>query len=263
MESTSKHLNGSWHKKSSEMSDKFLIAIISKDERFSTPAESHSRFVESHDGSVVERITNNKENITVLGNRLMERCVSEGFDFLIMMHSDVEVDLNGLSDHICECKEKYDVMGLCGCEKISVSQSPLNWFCGSRPFPEFRWGCVCHGELGDSVTYFSRSRPEIRDHAVSCIDGLCMIFSSNAIKKGLRFDENLRFNCYDTQISLDAVMNFKLRVGCLVERELKHFSVGKSILTDDFLKDELVLRKRFGFGIPPGSKLEKLLDNQK
>ena len=83
--------------------------------------------------------------------------------------------------------------------------------------------------------------------------------TKKAMQSGLRFDERLRFNCYDTQISLDAVMNYKLRVGCLVEPSLKHFSVGRSILTDDFLVDEKVLRDRFGLGIPPNSKIEEFL----
>jgi hypothetical protein len=238
---------------------KTLISIVSKDERFSIPAESLAAFSEKFPDSRVEETKNNSERITVVHNRSIERALTEGYDFLVLMHADVDVDLGKLMSHIEECSSKYDVMGLCGCEKISVSESPLNWFCGSRLYPEFRWGCVCHGELGNAVSFFSGGRPETTDHAVSCIDGLCMILTRRAMEKGLRFDENLRFNCYDTQLSLDAVMKLRLRLGVLVETELKHFSVGRSILGEDFLKDELVLRKRFGFDIPGGSRLEALV----
>ena len=83
---------------------------------------------------------------------------------------------------------KYDLIGLCGCAKISVGQSPLNWFCGSIPYPNDRWGCVTHGELGGQVSFFSQHRPDVLDHEVACIDGLCIIFSRKAIDSGLRFD---------------------------------------------------------------------------
>lgn len=242
---------------------RFLISIVSKNEDFSISEEARTKFEEKFPGSLVSLTPNNSVNITLVNNLMIDKAALEGFDFLVMMHSDVDLNLINLANHIIECKDKYDVMGLCGCEKISISECPLNWFCGSRKFPEHRWGCVCHGELGNQVSFFSGDRFQITDHRVSCIDGLCIIFTRNAINSGLRFDEKLRFNCYDTQISLDAVMNYKLRLGCIVEKNLKHFSVGRSILGTEFLEDELVLRNRFGFEIPKGSRLENYLESKK
>lgn len=236
-----------------------LLLIVSKDDKFSILNDKLNKFITEHTGSSYETIANNKENVTVIYNRYIEKALQGNFDYLVVMHSDVEIDLNKLYDHIIDCSEKYDVMGLCGCEKISVSENPLNWYCGSRKFPEFRWGCVCHGELGNSVSFFSGDRKETTDHPVACIDGLCITLSKKAMASGLRFDENLRFNCYDTQISFDAILKYKLRVGCLVETELKHYSVGKSILTDTFLDDEIVLRKRFGFEVPKDSRLAQYI----
>lgn len=244
------------------MGQRFLVAIVSKDDRFSITPEEHKAFLDSHPDSAVTTIPDNRERITVVGNRLIGDAMKNGFDYLVMMHADVHVDLCGLSDHISRCDGIYDVMGLCGCEKIVVSESPLNWFCGSRQFPEGRWGCVSHGELGDMVSYFSEDRADVTEHRVACIDGLCIVMSRKSMESGLRFDENLRFNCYDTQISFDAVMRHGLRLGCLVEKDLKHYSVGRSILKDDFLVDELVLRRRFGFDVPPQSKLKFLIDNE-
>lgn len=242
---------------------KYLITITSKNDQLSIPGDQLEEFQRNHPGSEVSVQTNNTTKITVLHNRSIELALSRKFDFLVLLHADVSLNLEHLASHIEECKDKYDVMGLCGCEKISVSESPLNWYCGSRKYPEWRWGCVCHGELGNSVSFFSADRPDMGDHDVACIDGLCMIFTRKAMESGLRFDENLGFNCYDTQISFDAVMNKKLRVGCLVQRDLKHFSVGRSILTDEFLEDEMVLRRRFGFEIPLGSRLEQLAASKK
>lgn len=238
---------------------KLFLLIVSKNDKFMIPADKLAEFANTHPGCAFKMIDNNKEHVTKIYNRHIEVARNCDFDYFVTMHSDVEIDLNKLYDHIEKCADKYDVMGLCGCEKISVSESPLNWFCGSRPYPEFRWGCVCHGELGNSVSFFSKDRADTTDHSVSCIDGLCIIISKKAVDAGLRFDENLKFNCYDTQISFDAILKYKLKVGCLVERELKHFSVGRSILTEEFLDEEYILRKHFNFDIPKGSKLETYL----
>lgn len=238
---------------------RFLLAVVSKDEDFSLEDSQLWTIAEDFPGSEVSKIQNNSENITVVYNRLIERALADRFDFLVMMHSDVEIDVKGLAQHIASCSGKYDIMGLCGCEKFSISESPLNWYCASRKYPEFRWGCVSHGELGDLVSFWNSDRKDETDHSVACIDGLCIAMSRKAMETGVRFDEKLRFNCYDTQISLDAVMKHGLRLGCLVERGLRHFSVGKSITTDVFMEDELELRNHFGFGIPPNSRIERYL----
>ena len=236
---------------------KYQITIVSKDDKFSISKESVDGFLLRHDGSLIEEIADNTEKITSLYNRKMREFIESGLDFLIFMHADVYLDLDKLVSHIEECASKYDVMGLCGCERISISESPLNWFCGSRKYPDGRWGCVSHGELGNSVSFFNYDRPDVTDHPASCIDGLCMVFSRKAIESGLRFDEELGFNCYDTQISFDSVMKYGLKLGVLVEKGLMHYSVGKSILEDSFLEDEIVLRKRFGFDVPEGSRLAR------
>ena len=151
-------------------------------------------------------------------------------------------------DQLERLNGKYDLVGLCGCAKISVGQSPLNWFCGSIPYPNDRWGCVTHGELGGQVSFFSQHYPDVLDHEVACIDGLCIIFSRKAIDSGLRFDEALSpFDFYDTDISMQAVLKYKMKVGVIVRKELQHWSVGKSILTPGFLKNEEVFRAKWGF----------------
>ena len=44
--------------------------------------------------------------------------------------------------------------------------------------------------------------------------GLCIILTKKAIESGIKFDPELKFNCYDTQISLDAILNYKLKIRC-------------------------------------------------
>lgn len=229
----------------------FEVVIVSKDRSFMMdPPEI--------EGVNVSKVINSgNEPLTSIYNSYIDRFSGDSsLEFLVFMHSDVVLDMNSLVSHIRECSGKYDVMGLCGCEKIRVSKSPLNWFTGSSDFPESRWGCVTHGELGNQTSFFSLDRKDVGDHEVACIDGLCVIISKKALETGIRFNENLKFDCYDTEFCLKAVMNFGLRIGCLVETSLVHRSVGKSILGRDFLDSEREMRKSLGLDMAP---LEKAL----
>lgn len=53
-------------------------------------------------------------------------------------------------------------------------------------------------------------------------------------------------------------MKKNLRLGVIVEKSLQHYSVGKSILSNDFLKHELDFRKKWGLDIPENSALQKI-----
>ena len=232
------------------------VVVVSKDGNFLLrdldPEES------SGDIRFFRVVNSANENITSIYNSFLEKFLaSKETDFLVLMHADVSLDLRSLKMHIEECSGKYDIMGLCGCEVINVSRSPLNWFTGSMDNPGRRWGCVTHGELGNQTSFFSRDREEVTDHAVSCIDGLCIIISRKAAESGIRFNENLRFDCYDTDLCLNAIMNKGLRIGCLVETSLVHHSVGKSILGREFLDSEREMRKDLGLDMAP---LEKALE---
>lgn len=244
------------------MDKKILFVVVSKDENHSLMKNMLDQLC-LNDQFDCKWIINNKRNLTVVYNEVLNSQEALNYKAVVLLHSDVKLDINSLCVHIFMCYDKYDIMGLCGCDKISVSESPLNWFCGSRKYPNNRWGYVTHGEINNKSSFFNNHSPIFTDHPVSCIDGLCIILTQRAIKAGLRFDEQLRFNCYDTQISFDALINFKMKLGCLIEKSLVHQSVGKSILTDDFLEDEIVLRKRFGFEIPKNSNIEKLINNKK
>lgn len=175
------------------------------------------------------------------------------------MHADVEVDLNKLIAHIEACKDKYDVMGLCGTSVMNVSQSPLNWWTGSNPTPNAKWGCVTHGELGDKKSFFSSHSPDVTDHEAACIDGLCIVFGPKAIESGMTFDEQFTYDFYDTDISFQTVLKYKLKLGVIVEQSLQHYSVGKSILTKDFLTHEIDFRKKWNLEIPPNSPIRQML----
>lgn len=235
---------------------KFKFVVVSKDENFKMPLEKLSS-----SKSCAYVIPNNKDSLAKVYNRYLSqtRQIKEyNTDFIVFMHADVEVDIDKLIAHAEEYKDKYDVMGLCGTSVMNVSQSPLNWWTASNPTPEARWGCVTHGELGNQKSFFGSHHPEVRDHEVACIDGLCIIFGPKAIASGIKFDEQFLFDCYDTDISLQAVLKYKFKLGVIIEESLKHYSVGRSILTDDFLMHEIDLRKKWQLGFPPNSKIMQL-----
>ena len=218
---------------------KHVIAQVSKDERFCLQEQDI-------EGVEYVRIPNNSERLATVYNMIVEG--HRDADYVYLMHADVQLDVKGLVEHVESVAGKYDVIGLCGCSKINVSQTPLNWFVGSAPFQDSRWGCVTHGELGGETSFFNRMNPETTDSEVACIDGLCIILTRKAIESGLRFDEGLgMYDMYDTDISFQAVMKYGLKVGVVVRRDLSHFSVGKSILTEQFHETEKKFREKWGF----------------
>lgn len=97
------------------------------------------------------------------------------------------------------------------------------------------------------------------DHEVACIDGLCMIFTKKALSKPIFFDTKFQYDFYDTDLSFQCVLKYNLKLGVIVEKSLQHYSVGKSILTNDFLMHEVDFRKKWNLEIPPTSPINTKL----
>ena len=94
------------------------------------------------------------------------------------------------------------------------------------------------------------------DAEVACIDGLCIIFSKEALDSSLLFDEDLgAFDFYDTDISMQAIAKYKMKIGVMVQKDLCHYSVGKSILTPNFLDVEKKFREKWNLPVPPNSAI--------
>ena len=240
---------------------KFKFVVVSKDNDIKiSNAVSKAMFdINGHEVDVSE-ITNNKLSLaTVYNMKLNEERQFISHDFLVFMHADVTFDVKQFLNHVEQCKCKYDVMGLCGTSTMNVSQSPLNWWTGSNPTPTSKWGCVTHGELGDKKSFFNSHSPDITDHEAACIDGLCIVFGPKAIESGMTFDEQFTYDFYDTDISFQTVLKYKLKLGVIVEQSLQHYSVGKSILTKEFLSHEIDFRKKWSLEIPPNSPIRQML----
>ena len=237
---------------------KHRFVFVSKDSAFKVRREETAKLAAECPMLRFDYVADNKSALADVYNIILDEDVDS--DFIYLMHADISLNFIGLAKQVETLDGKYDVMGLCGCAKISVSQSPLNWFCGSRPFPMDRWGCVTHGELGNQTSFFNQHSPDVTDHEVACIDGLCIIFTRKAISSGLRFDNKLgQFDFYDTDISMQAVMKYGMKLGVIVRKDLIHYSIGKSILTQDFLKNEVKFRNKWNFPPPPNSPIAGMM----
>lgn len=237
------------------------FVIVSKDESFKL---LHNAFDEANDLAHidVEYVSNNSESLPIVYNKfLKEERESKSHDYLVLMHGDVSFNVKDFISHLSEVGPKYGIIGLCGTSTFNVSQSPLNWWTGSNPTPHTKWGCVTHGELGNQTSYFSEHSPHVTDTEVACIDGLCIIFTKQALETDIAFDENLSdFDFYDSDISCQALMKYKLKVGVMVQKDLCHYSVGRSILTPKFLDSEIKFRTKWNFPIPEGSAVAKHIE---
>lgn len=237
---------------------KHRFVFVSKDSTFKVEREKSAQITAEYPEIKFDYIADNKQALADVYNAILDG--DSDSDFIYLAHADISLNFQELARQVEALDGKYDVIGLCGCSKFNVSQSPLNWFCGSRPFPESRWGCVTHGELGNQVSFFSQHSPNVTDHEVACIDGLCIIFSRKAISAGLRFDNTLsKFDFYDTDISMQAVMKYGMKLGVVVRKDLVHYSIGKSILTPDFLKNEVIFRNKWNFPPPPNSPVAGMM----
>lgn len=244
---------------------KWKFVIVSKDKNFKMPPEKFTELVGLADLNMSYIDSNTKPLAEVYNEYLdVERqWHSSSFDYMVFMHADVAFNLESFIKHVESVAGKYDIIGLCGTSVMNVSQSPLNWYTSSSPTPQNRWGCVIHGELNNRMAWFSEHSPDVGDHEVACIDGLCIIFTKTAIAdNSIRFDPSVgSFDFYDTDISMQAMMK-GLKLGVVVRKDLMHYSVGRSILTDEFLKNEVKFRNKWNLPIPENSPIRKkgLLD---
>lgn len=228
----------------------FKFVVVSKDEKIllnlTEDQINQINSVNEHKISF-DYIRNNNLPLTICYNNVLKniRSGKEHADTIIFLHGDVVFDLGHLLSMILEHQNEYNIMGLCGCDKINVSISPLNWFNGSKLSPNNRWGIVRHGEDNNNVTFYNQHSPNVIHHPVSCIDGLCIIFNKPAIISDIEFDEQFEYDHYDTDISFQALLKYNLSLGVIVEPTLFHYSIGMSITQEKFMESEAKFREKW------------------
>lgn len=196
----------------------------------------------------VSQVVDNRTPLGTVYNKFIDdvRNSDLSCEWLILQHHDVKYDVDMVLDGLKRMKGKYDLVGMVGCKRMSVGTARLNWFTGSRGYPLGRYGIVNHLDDDRGVSDFSYHHPDVKDTQVACVDGLWMAFSSDFIRRTqIRFNEWMKWNCYDTDICLQTILKYSGRIGCMVVPSLVHRSVGKGILNPSFVDDENILRNQW------------------
>jgi len=98
----------------------------------------------------------------------------------------------------------------------------------------------------------------VLDHEAACIDGLCIIMLKKAIEESdILFDRTFSFSHYDTDFSMQCVLQKHLKLGVIVQKDLQHWSVGKSILTPEFMQSEEKFRAKWNMTAAKKESKEK------
>ena len=198
----------------------------------------------------------NKLTLTQFGNKAIEECKDE-YDYLILMHSDVDISIYDFVKQLLKNKEKYDIVGLAGTKKLFISQTPLTWFTGSNKYQNERYGRITHNHNGMMLeSFFNREKPDVFDTEVITIDGLLMCLNKKTMQnEKARFDEQFTYDFYDLDFCINAQVNTDLKIGVFIMPAI-HNSLGKSVLTEEYLIPERKFRAKWN-DLVAGNKEEK------
>lgn len=187
----------------------------------------------------------NTKTLTKFGNDAIADA-KDDYDYLILMHSDVDLSIYDFVKHLLETKDRYDIVGVAGTKKLFISQSPLTWFTGSHKYPKERYGRITHNHDGMMLeSFFNREKSETVDTEVITIDGLLMCLNKKVMtNEKARFDEQFTYDFYDLDFCLNVQVNTDLKIGVFVQPTI-HQSLGKSVLTEDYLIPERKFRAKW------------------
>lgn len=193
----------------------------------------------------VSLFPDNKLTLTEFGNKMIEESKNE-YDYLILMHSDVNLSIYDFVKHLILTNGKYNVVGMAGTKKLFVSQTPLTWFTGSHKYPNERYGKIVHNHDGLLLeSFFNKDNPEVLDTEVITIDGLLMCLDKKTmLNDKARFDEIFTYDFYDLDFCLNIQFNTDLKIGVFVQQTI-HQSLGKSVLTEEYLVPERKFREKY------------------
>ena len=191
----------------------------------------------------LEESFGNKLSLSEFGNKAIYKALEKNYDYLILMHSDVDLSIYDFVKNLIKTKDKYDIVGLVGTKKLFISQSPLTWFTGSNKFTKERYGRITQNVNGMMLeSFFNRENPNVLDTEVITIDGLLMCLNRKTmLNEKARFDEQFTFDFYDLDFCMNVQLNTDLKIGVFVQQAI-HESIGKSVLSDKYLIPERKFR---------------------
>ena len=87
---------------------KFEFVFVAKDENFKFAREFTSQYEKSHTNVTFNYVANNTLSLATVYNIFIEQHrKNKDIDFLVLMHADVNLDLDGLMSHIESLNGKY------------------------------------------------------------------------------------------------------------------------------------------------------------
>ena len=137
-----------------------------------------------YDVDVVVR-KQNKENIGKHYNRVIDMAVTDNYDWIILMHDDIQMDDYGFRDKLQEAFKEYDIVGLAGAKQAEIKQ-PALWHLMSK---QEDWsGAVAH-PANDKQIFMTNFGPTPQRCLV--LDGLFLAIKVSSLKPEVRFDEDI------------------------------------------------------------------------
>jgi GT2 family glycosyltransferase len=144
--------------------------------------------------------TLNKENIGKHYNKVLEMGVDEGYDCVVLMHDDVQVDDHRWSEKVQEAFREYDIVGLAGAKQVEMKQ-PALWHVMAK---QEDWsGAVAH-PANDKQIFMTNFGPTPARCLV--LDGVFLAIKVASLKPEVKFDEDLPAiaHHYDIDFCLNA-----------------------------------------------------------
>jgi len=184
----------------------------------------------------------NARPLTIAYNEILKEIRDDKLiDYAIFIHSDVVIEDLYFLDKIA--KSEFDVIGVAGATAIDMRVTPLSWYNAAKDARDRR-GLVNH-QYHDGRQYMSLySNGTPLSSKCLCIDGVCMVMNRKAIDSGLQFDERFAFDFYDMDLSLQAVIDYKLNVG-VEPLYITHRSIGGGIMKDSYKVAEKAFREKW------------------
>jgi hypothetical protein len=174
----------------------------------------------------------NSESLSKKYNEMIDMCLEEDYDCLILVHDDVVLEENPIPK-LEKLFDQFDLVGVAGPTNITI-QSPCLWHIMGGGFQSGNLhGIVQHFHEGQKYPSNFGAVPQ----RVVMIDGVFMALSRKCMET-IRFDESnpCKFHFYDLDYSLGAHWA-QLRVG-VGDILITHASPGLREFTEDWKRGD-------------------------
>lgn len=172
-------------------------------------------------------------------------CVADNFDCVLFIHDDLTINdcqvLEKLKDAMDD--RGWDVVGVAGSKGFSIPNPSqrTGWWSAPNAQCGLVGGVLHHDKNNGHSIYTSYGKSP---SPALVVDGCFIAMSGRAIARGLRFDATFSFHCYDVDLCLTAwQMGLKTGVEPIL---VTHDSPGLGFMSDDFMKAQQMLVKKWG-----------------